>query len=276
MSINLFGEKLENEAVIKFVYHGGSFDSGQMQIRILYTELQSLEKLIRDSISLLIKSGKLDSGLKDVDIYLQLEKGSFGERIKIIFKNPTFAKVAAGVITGLVVSTYTYFLSKNDESMGSYKAEIQEIVNNKSYKENLKNLILPIEGGEESFVIQDNQGTVNININYSQKENIVQNIDRESIEDPLLKNGEFEEELKGIIRKLDLDAQKNNYFGFNIDNGPSRVSTSVKGEFNLNSYKELINEHIKIKAKVRYKNDIPVHIEIIDYDFLSKQEKLNL
>lgn len=272
--MNLFKEKMENEAIIKLLYTGGSFDGGQMQIRALCTELQSLEKLIRDSISLLIKNRKLDPNLKDAEIYLQLEKGSFGERIKIIFKNPTFAKIAASVVVGLVVSTYTYYLTKDDDSMGNYKAEIQEIETNKQFRDNLKNIILPLENGKESFIIQDNQGEVNININYSQKEDIIKNLDLEKNEDPALKNGDFEEELVGVIRKLDLDVPGSNYFGFNVENGPIKIPTAIKGEFNLNDYKELINEYIKIKGLVRYKDDEIKHIEILNYELLGKQEKL--
>ncbi len=112
-------------------------------------------------------------------------------------------------------------------------------------------------------------------IKQEQKEAFYNSLEDEP-ENELLKNGEFEEELVGVIRKLDLDVQKNNYFGFNINNGPSKIPTSIKGEFNLNIYKELINEPVRIKAVVRYKDDIITHIEILNYEILNKSKQSHL
>jgi len=116
---------------------------------------------------------------------------------------------------------------------------------------------------------------MNINISYPQKEEIIRNLDEETADDVFKKNGEFNETLTGVIRKLDLDASGNNYFGFNIDNGPSKIPTAIKGEFNLMDYKEIINEPIKINGKVKYLDDQIKHIEIEGYQLMNKQDKLN-
>jgi hypothetical protein len=135
---------------------------------------------------------------------------------------------------------------------------------------NLKIHLSPLNNNDDSMFI--NNGDINIEINCDQKETISKNIDTiVSNDEEYKKNGEFKEELTGVIRKLDLDAPGNNYFGFNIDNGPSKIPTAIKGEFNLNDYKEIINEHIKAKTTVKYKDDEIKHIEIISYDILEKR-----
>ncbi len=144
---------------------------------------------------------------------------------------------------------------------------------NKNFKANLKKTVSPVSvSGDQMNIVGDNNVVI---IKQEQKEDFYHSLE-DVDEDELLKNGEFEEEFVGVIRKLDLDARQNNYFGFNIDNGPHKVPTAVSGEFNLNLYKELIDEHIKIKARIRYKDDVPIRIEILHYDFLDKQEKIDL
>ena len=77
-----------------------------------------------------------------------------------------------------------------------------------------------------------------------------------------------------MIRKIDLDASHSNYFGFNVEHGDSRISTSVRGEFNLINYKEIINEPIKIHGMIKYKDGKMIHVEILEYQLLNKKEKL--
>jgi len=238
----LFGEKVVKEENIEILYNGPSFDN-KMEIRNLYTQLEAVENIVKDTADVLKKNNKINRGSNDIKIFLKLKKGSFGEVIVIVFNDPIFQSVISGCIT----ATYIYFLTNRSNKNKNFQKEIEEFEKDKNFKSNVKKVVLPINiaGDDEP-------------------------------ENELLKNGEFEEELIGVIRKLDLDAQKNNYFGFNIKNGPSKISTSVKGEFNLNVYKDLIDEPIKVRTVVRYKDDIITHIEVLEYEILNKSKQSRL
>lgn len=270
---NLFGEEIINEDFIRLTYKGESFVNGQIQIKLLYQELQSLERVIRNSVNILVQSGKLEAGFKNVEIYIQIGEGSIPQKVKIVFGAAFMAPFAATLIAGLLNTTYEHFLNKYDND-AKYAQEIAHIEGDKQFKQDLKNIIMPICREGDSITIQDNHGTINLNIDYPKKQSIANSLEQEDKEDPLLKNGEFEEILVGVIRKIDLDALGGNYFGFTIDNGFSKVSTSLEGEFHLNDIKEIINTRISVNAKVKYRNNEIKHIHVINYKILEKQEDL--
>lgn len=273
METNIFNEEITKEAVLKFLYSGASFSEGSMEIRTLYTELQSLEKVLRDSVDLLIDTGKLDPSFKDLEIHIQIEKGSVKETVKIIFSKSTASQLVVAVIAGMLSSTYTHFLDGTENVPDpEYAQEINFINDNQAFRENLTKVISPLEDESDFILIQDNSGTINITINKVQKDTITSNLQNLSEEeDPLAKNGEFNESLTGVIRKLDLDASGNNYFGFTVDSGPAKVPTSIKGEFHLNDVRGILDVHISVNAQVKYKNGEIKHIHILEYQVIGDE-----
>lgn len=262
MNTNLFGEKIIKKESMEILYSGPSFEN-KMEINDLYTQLEAVENIVKNTADVLKKNKRIDTGSGDIKIFLKLKSGSFGEIIEIVFSNPVFQRVISGCIT----ATFIYYLSNRGNKNKKFEKEIEEFDGNKNFKSNVKKVVAPINVSGDLVNIAGDNNTVLIK--QEQKEAFFNSLDIE-LEKESLKNGEFEEELVGIIRKLDLDAQRNNYFGFNINNGPSRILTAIKGEFNLNTCKELINEPIKVKALVRYKDDIITHIEILDYEIINK------
>ena len=275
MSTDLFGNQLFNEESFEIIYHGGSFKEGRIAIRSLYTELHAIENLVKQSIEPLIQSKKLDSSAQEFTIYVEFESGSFFEKIKVVFSHSTTIAIIALYVIPFLNTTYSHFLGRADKEIESlFTQEIQQISRDRQFKNNLKNILVPLRDGEESINI-NNQGKVVININYSQKEEIIMNLDREEV-DTSLKNGNFEETLIGVIRKIDLDAPGLNYLGFTIENGSAQVPTTIRGEFHLNDIKEILGESVSVNAIVRYKDDEIKHVEILNYKMLKKQNKLDL
>lgn len=270
---DLFGNEIINEESFEIAYKGSSFDEGKILISDLYLELQSLESLLKDSIDLMIASQKLTKEFKNFKVYIIIEKGSIFEKIKVVFKNKTTIAVIGTFLIPFLNTTYDHFLNGNKNSDKSiFSQEIKTVEQDQRFKNNLKNVLSPLNNNDDNIII--NNGV--ININYSQKEEIVKNLSEPAEDNTLRKNGDFIEGWTGVIRKLDLDASGNNYFGFNIENGPMRIPTSVKGEFNLNDYKEIIDERIHIKAKVKYVDGVIKNIEIEQFELLNKQQKINI
>ena len=268
MSTNLFGEKVKKEDNFEVIYEGPSFEN-RMELNVLHHQLESLERIIKKTTDILKETGKINFGSKDIKIFLKVEKGSFREILQVILTNP----ITYGVIVGCIVSIFTHFLNRRSKQDITFEKEVNILKEDNNFKLDVKEIVSPISiKGDQVNIIGDNNQVI---IKQEQKEDFFRSL--QGIEgSELLKNGEFEEELKGVVRKLDLDAFANNYLGFNIDDGPSKIPTSIRGEFNLNDVKEIINEYVKIKAIVRYKDDEIKHIEILHYEFLNKQEKLRL
>jgi len=258
---NLFGEELIKEDKIEIIYSGPSFDN-KIELRSLYTELEAVEAIIKDTTDILKQTGKIDLSSDDVEIFLKINRGSFKETIEIVLSNP----IIQTVISGCIIATYTYFLTKKNNKSNKFQKEVAIFEKNKNFKANMKKIVSPVNSaGDQLNIIGDNNIVV---IKQEQKEDFYRSLE-DLADNKLLKNGEFEEELEGTIRKLDLDAPRNYYFGFNIKKGKIKIPTSVKGEFHLNDYKDIIDEPIKIKAMVRYKDGEVIYIEILEYQLLA-------
>jgi len=268
MDKNLFGEKIIKEEKIEIIYSGPSFRD-RMELKSLYKQLEASEAVIKDTVDALKQTGKINFSSGDIKIFLGLKRGSFEEVIQIVLDNP----ILQLVISGCIIATYTYFLTKRSGRGGNFQKEVTIFEKNKNFKANLKKIVSPINiSGDQINIISGNNSVV---IKQEQKDDFFRSLE-DLDENKLLKNGEFEEELEGTIRKLDLDAPRNYYFGFNIKNGPMKIPTSVKGEFHLNDYRDIIDEPIKIKAKVRYKDGEITFIEILEYQLLvtGKQDRI--
>ena len=261
MNKNLFGEKIIKKDSIEIIYKGPSFES-KIIIRDLYTQLEAIESIVKNTADVLKNNRKIDFGSGDIKIFLKLKSGSFGEVIEIIFNNPIFQQV----ISGCIIATFIYFLTNRSNKNRNFQKEIEDFERNKNFKLNMKKVVSPVSvDGDQINIVDSNNSII---IKHEQKEKFYSSLE-DSSENKLLKNGEFEEELDGTIRKLDLDATRGYYFGFNIKNGPMKIPTSVEGEFHLNDYRDIIDESVRIKAKVRYKDGEIIHIEILEYQLLT-------
>lgn len=262
MNKNLFGEKIIKEDKIGIIYRGPSFGD-RMELKSLYRQLEASEAVIKNTIDALRQTGKVDFSSNDAEIFLKLRRGSFWEEIQIVLSNPIFQTV----ISACIIATCKYFLKKKSNQGERFQKEVAMFEKNKDFKADLKKIVSPINAvGDQVTIVGDNNTVI---IKQEQKEDFYHSLD-EMEESTELKNGEFEEELEGTIRRLDLDAPRNYYFGFNIKNGQMRIPTSVRGEFHLNDYRDIIDEPVKIKARVRYKDGVITYIEILEYQALTK------
>lgn len=261
MNKNLFGERIIKKDSIEIIYKGPSFEN-KMMIRDLYIQLGAIESIVKNTADVLKKNKKIDFGSGDIKIFLKLKSGSFGEVIEIIFNNP----ICQQVISGCITAVFIYFLTNRSNKNKQFQREIEDFEENKDFKSNMKKVVSPVSiGGDQINIIGSNNSVV---IRQEQKEEFYHSLEGLD-ENKLLKNGEFEEELEGTIRRLDLDATRNYYFGFNIKNGPMKIPTSVEGEFHLNDYRNIIDEPVRIKAKVQYKDGEIRYIEILEYQLLA-------
>ena len=101
----------------------------KMRINSLYTELKSLEALLNDSVNLFIRSGKIRSGNKDFQIFIEVGEGSFLEKIKVIFKHKRTVPIIGHIILPSLFFAYGLLSDNNlpdkgGKVMGEYAQEI--------------------------------------------------------------------------------------------------------------------------------------------------------
>ena len=190
MEKDLFGQKLENEEKFEIVYSGPSFGGGTIVVSKLYKQLQTLEQLIDESVSVLVKENKLTSDFKDYEILVKVEEGSLKEIIQVVFSKETAKKAVPTIIAGLIIASYTHFLNKSENDEDYYKNEITQIESNEKYKNNLINALSPMSNNNDSVLIHNGDININISVDDRQELQVLFND-----EDETTKNGEYRESL---------------------------------------------------------------------------------
>lgn len=274
MDKNIFGETLITEDTLTLIYSGDFFDDG-IPIKSLIKQLESLERLTRLSVSEYINRGMLDSDIPDYQILIKIESGSVKETLKIVYKSPWTYAILAYVVAPMLNTTYEKALDVMiaDKDSGGVEDILKTNPQIRSY---CSDLLSPTAsyGGELTIKSSESEKT------YTQQQaqtiqSYLQDFDIEEEADPV-KEGEFVESRIGLIRKANLDDKKNNYFGFNIDDGEKGIPMSIKGEFHFNDYRDLIDKPVVVTGTYRYKQDKVVHIELDSYQIVDDITQLSI
>ena len=274
MEQDIFGKSLVTEDEIVLIYSGDVFDSG-IPIKSLITQLEALERLTRLSVAEYASRGLIDTDIPDYQIFIRIESGSVKETLKVVYKSPWTYAILAYVVAPMINTTYEKALNvwiADKESAG-----VEDIIKtNPQLRTYCSELINPIAtlGGELTIK------STGIEAIYTQQQaKVIQTYlgefeDQGDIEP--VKEGEFTESKIGTIRKTNLDDKNNNYFGFNIEDGEKGIPMSIKGEFNFNDYRDLIDKPVVITGVFRYKSDKVTHIQLDTYQVIDNITQLSI
>ncbi len=274
MEQDIFGKNLVTEDEIVLIYSGEVFNSG-IPIKSLISQLEALEKLTRLSVAEYVSRGLVDSDIPEYQIYIKIESGSVKETLKVVYKSPWTYAILAYVVAPMLNTTYEKALNvliADKENSG-----IEDILKtNPQLRTYCSELISPVAtlGGELNIKSTD------IDSVYTQQQaKVIQtylnDFDENTDKDPV-KEGEFVESKVGTIRKTNLDDKNNNYFGFNIEGGEKGIPMSIKGEFNFNDYRNLIDKPVVVTGIFKYKNDKITHIQLDTYQIIDNITQLSI
>ena len=274
MAQDIFGENLVTQDEIVLIYSGDVFDSG-IPIKSLISQLEALEKLTRLSVAEYVSRGLIDSNVPEYQIYIKIESGSVKETLKVVYKSPWTYAILAYVVAPMLNTTYEKALNvliADKESPG-----IEDILKtNPQLRTYCSELISPVAtlGGELTIKSTDTVST------YTQQQakiirTYLEDFEENTDSDPV-KEGEFVESKIGTIRKANLDDKNNNYFGFNIEGGEKGIPTSIRGEFNFNDYRDLIDKPVVVTGTFKYKNDTVTHIQLDTYQVIDNITQLSI
>lgn len=274
MPQNIFGDNLIIEDEIVLIYSGDVFDNG-IPIKSLITQLEALERLTRLSVAEFVSRGLIDADIPEYQIFIRIESGSVKETLKVVFKSPWTYAILAYVVAPMINTTYEKAL--NVLIADKENSSVEDIIKtNPQLRTYCSELINPIAtlGGELTLKSSSHEAT------YTQQQakviqTYLQEFDEQEDIDPV-KEGEFIESKVGTIRKTNLDDKNNNYFGFNIEEGEKGIPMSIKGEFNFNNYRDLIDKPVVVTGLFRYKNDKVTHIQLDTYQIIDNISQLSI
>jgi hypothetical protein len=271
---DIFGKNLITEDEIILIYSGEVFDNG-IPIKSLITQLEALERLTRLSVAEFVSRSLIDNDIPDYQIFIKIESGSVKETIKVVFKSPWTYAILAYVVAPMINTTYEKAL--NVWIADKENVDVEDIIKtNPQLRNYCSELINPIAtlGGELTIQSNGSEAT------YTQQQakvirTYLNEFEEQGDVEPV-REGEFVESKVGTIRKTNLDDKNNNYFGFNIEGGEKGIPMSIKGEFNFNDYRDLIDKPVVITGIFRYKNDKVTHIQLDTYQIIDNITQLSI
>ena len=200
-------------------------------------------------------------------VTVKIEDGSIREIVDFVKKNKTTVSLIATVIAPFLNTGLEYYLNKDNLYKDLNNNQIVQVIKeNKNLRKGLEKTLAPIKGDDNILVINTGDGEVNLSINLDEKNKIIKGI-REDDEEAKINEEEKEETLHGIVSASKLyDIHP---FNFRIQGTETDVPMQFNNlELDLEKRQEFLGKEIIAHAKVKYKNNKRILIEVEDYSLI--------
>ncbi|MDP1728697.1 MAG: hypothetical protein Q8L27_00655 [archaeon] len=261
--MNIRGKTTTNQDSFILKYEGSSFEKNRMELHSFSKQICSVEKMLKETIDILNKNGKIKDTSKDSKYYMELRQGSFETIIFILFANP----IVTGIASNCVYDYFKYVFNKIKSK--SYKKEVESMINNKSIRKSTKDIFSPCITGSDRVTIINGDVTNNLIMGSKEIARMEKNI--EEIEDKL-PTQDCEEEIIGQIRKLDgvkadgLGDMGKIKLGFVIDGQHEPLEINFKKTLKEEELRRIFFSRIKIKGKTTYRGEERIRILADSYE----------
>lgn len=258
-------EQNQTNFLFDIKFDGSSFN-GVMKIQHLHEELKSLEYCLNQIIKELIQNNQLPNNIMDEhDIIVEaFENNCFRKRIKLAIKtiesHPTTSIIITTLLTGCITIAPSIIQNKNQLTQASI-SQIENTVtlnllSNQKFIEAIGNIVAqPLEHKNDSCQIipPPNSGLELIEIPYSKKSYYIPGLksNQEKTNDDSSDHNikTYHTDLYGKIVAIDLDAKTNQLY-FKQLNKKNRIRGTLIDELNIEDYKKLLGEQVKITGEV--------------------------
>lgn len=260
--INLKGEKITNQDFFILKYDGTSFENHRMELHSFAKQIGSVEKMLKETINTLNKSGKIKDKSKDSKYYIECRQGSFETIIYILFANP----VVTGVVSNCIWDYFKYMVDKVKPAR--YKKEVDSMINNKVIRKSTKEIFSPCVTNSDKVTIIHGDVTNNIVMGNKEREDVESHI--KEIEEKLPKR-EVEGEIIGEIRKIDgvkaegLKNLEKVKLGFVVEGEQEPIEVTFEKKIKEEELRKIIFSRIKIYGVCTYRGEDRASIVIKDY-----------
>ncbi len=264
---NLFGDKIIEKEKIIFTYTGESFSDHKINLKDFIDELQGINFLIEETIKEYINLGKISKEEADYEISIKIENGSIKEIIEFVKKNKTTISLVSAIVIPFLQSGFEYYLNKDDLNTNFENNEaVQIIKSNKNIRKGFEKTLTPVKGDDNILVINTGDGNVNLNINLNEKNKIIKGV-REDDEDAKEKEEVKIENLHGTVS---VSRVYDNYpFNFRIKGTENDTPMQFNDlEIDLEKRQEFLGKEMIIQAKVKYKKEKKILIEVLEHTFI--------
>jgi len=260
--INLKGEKITNQDFFILKYDGTSFENHRMELHSFAKQIGSVEKMLKETIDTLNKSGKIKDKSKDSKYYIECRQGSFETIIYILFANP----VITGIVSNCIYDYFKFMVSKIKSK--TYKKEVDSMINNKVVRKSTKEVFAPCVTNSDKVTIIHGDVTNNIIMGDKERADVESHI--KEIEEKLPLR-ELEGELIGEIRKIDgvkaegLKNLEKVKLGFVVEGEQEPTEVTFEKKIKEEELRKIIFSRIKIYGVSTYRGEDRTSIIIKSY-----------
>ncbi|MCK5149477.1 hypothetical protein KAJ87_00945 [Candidatus Pacearchaeota archaeon] len=261
--ISINGKKTSKKDVLIIKYEGPSFKN-RMELHSFIRQINSIEKLLKESIIQLNKTQKIKDKPQEPKYYLKLQEGSFETVLIISFFHPILVSTLSNLVIGYFKYLATGILSKN------YEKEINNLSKNKVIRKATREIINPC------VLDSDNATIINGNLNQTNITFMIEKEQRKEIKENLIKiekeipTKNYEQEMFGKILKIDAvrteEHLSQSKFGFVTEENEKPIEATFEEDISEEELKKILFERIKVNAIVSYKDGERINIIIKSHD----------
>jgi hypothetical protein len=241
-----------------------------MEINLLGKEINGLSYCLKTILKKLKDNNRISVSENEIDIFIEaFQHGSFKQFIKWIEKHPATIAAVVGLgvifveIVGIIVNHAPSSIKTiSPELMSEIGDQVKvELLSDQKFLDSLALTVSPLQCKEDKIIFKHSpEGQ--IIVPYEKRACFMDLSNLEKTELPTVK---VEEELKGRIVMIDVDATKNQ-IGFKVDGKGNEIRCAISEEFSIDEFKPLLGEWVKINSTAEKKGNEYLYISINSYE----------
>lgn len=261
---------------LEVTYDGPSFN-GVMEINLLGESVSSLAFCLKAVLKKLKDNDRIELSESDIEILVEgLRSGSFKLPIRWIEKHQGTTTLLVGLgmiiveIVGIIVNhNPTSIKNMSPELMTEIGDTIKvQLLSDQKFLDNLASTVSPLKCEEDKIVFKHSPEE-QVVVPYEKRACFMELSSIEEADLPVVK---VDEELKGRIVMIDIDATKNQV-GFKVAGKGNEIRSSIAEGFTIDEFKPLLGEWVKINVTAEKKGDEYLFISINSYEKIDAPEE---
>lgn len=261
---------------LEITYDGPSFN-GVMEINLLGKEIQGFSYCLKTALKKLRENKQIEIDENEIDIFVEaFRHGSFKHLIKWLEKHPSTTN-ALGVLALVFIGIVQIVVDHQPAEIKNMSPELMtrigdtvkvQLLSDQKFLDSLAATITPLKCDDDKIIFK-NAPDKQVIVPYEKRACFMELSSADQADLPVV---QVEEELKGRIVMIDIDATKNQ-IGFKVDGKGNEIRCSIAEGFTIDEFIPLVGKWVKIQGTAEKKGDIYNSISINSYERIEAPEK---
>lgn len=254
---------------LEITYDGPSFN-GVMEINLLGKEIAGLAYCLKHILKKLKDGKRIQISENEIEIFVEaFERGSFKQLIKWLEKHPSTSNaliglglVFVGVVQVVVSHEPTDIKRMSPELMAEVGDSVKvQLLSDQKFLDSLAATVSPLRCEEDKIVFK-HAPDAEVVVSYDKRACFME---LSSVNDTDLPVVKVEEELKGRIVMIDIDATKNQV-GFKVEGKGNEIRCSIADGLTIDEFKPHLGDWVKIDSISEKQGDSYIFILIRNFE----------